>query len=679
MGTAQEETPQEQKPRRISDDEGTRTTTAWAANKVAAMDLTTDEETGEDDESNASKEDNNFDDDDDCQPIDVPPPDFSMDDSLSKELLKLSFEKRNAIQEELHGVRCLAPEESEELIRDTMADFDRQLMERKLLLQQQININNATGPSNSNNNNNRRRNSRTMTTNVLRNVRSIAHDPANINSSSKNRVGFAGGCYLNDPGVRLRFLRCECFEVSKAVDRLVNFLELGVELFGDYVADRPPRISDFGTRKEEVALSNSRNQYLPFRDRSGRRVFVGVGSCDFNIDFDLRYKIMLYLHWSASEDVETQQKGVVIIAWPTNESEGDDALSWEATIRPGFNARLRTLQKKLEKAMPVRVVCLHTYFPDTPFFRAMSTLYYVGMSPRERILYKAHFGEDTELRYALLSYGIPEQLLPLSNTGTVKTNNHSRWINALRFKAERRHYLEQQQQHNMKDSDDEEEEIVDCPGSHDVIFRKGPTYKNNPGNMYFRESIEQTHEAHMKATRKTKCLITWNVVKDIESRNGRFLDWSKTREMWVVARDREKIRTKVAACYKRYNRIAVPANQRKPAAVPPSLLAPLAPGSTDPLGQLAAQQQQQQQQAQGLQLPAQIPSLSLPPMPSLQLSLGVGGALITGYNSENSNNSNNSRLREYYDGPDIAAKRRKTFSLFCGTGYTSSSDSSHGC
>ena len=96
--------------------------------------------------------------------------------------------------------------------------------------------------------------------------------------------------------------------VTKAVQQFVDFLEYTSELFGDFVAERPIRLSDLNTRKEEVTLHNSRNRCLPLRDRSGRRVFVGVGSCDFDLDGFLRFKIIMYLHWVASEDVTTTKE-----------------------------------------------------------------------------------------------------------------------------------------------------------------------------------------------------------------------------------------------------------------------------------------------------------------------------------------------------------------------------------
>eukprot|EP00536_Pseudo-nitzschia_multiseries_P012956 jgi/Psemu1/210187/e_gw1.525.21.1 len=433
-----------------------------------------DDDIGDNNNNNNRKTSSSSDSDSDVLPD--PPSHFSIDYSLSKELLKLSFKDRQAIEEEIHGVRCRAPTETPELLERSLEEFDRYL----------------DTPNNN-----------------------------NIHNNIHNR------CYLNDPAVRLKFLRFECFNAFNAVTRLVRYLELTSELFGDYVADRPIRISDFSTRREIATLHHSRNQYLPFRDRSGRRVFVGVGSLDLDMDSDLKYKVTTFLHWIASEDVETQQRGVVVVVWPSNENDSD--------------------------------------------------------SDRE----------PTELRYVLASYGIPQQLLPLSNTGTVKTSIHSRWINALKAKLEReqrqqkqQQRRQQQQQHGYNyglnhhhhqsdttttttdDDDDDDalpEEIVDCPRSKDVIFRKGPACKNNPGNMYFRELIQATHAEHTRGSRKVKCRITWQIMGQIEAQNGRFLDWCPSRELWVVARDREKIRTKVAACCKQYNRsvLALQEQQQK--------------------------------------------------------------------------------------------------------------------
>ncbi len=314
-------------------------------------------------------------------PLPNPPSDFSIESDLAGELLKLSFNDRVAIQEEIHGVRCLAVEETSELIESSLLEFDKKILEKKLELEPKGDemINDHTD------------------LNVLRNVQSITKQQTQQQSQQYFGNTPSKNCYLNDPQVRLRFLRSECFDVDKAIKRFVAYLYLASELFGDYVADRAIRISDFNSRREEVALQNSRNQYLPFRDRSGRRVFVGVGHCDFHVDPRLRFKIMLYLHWVTSEDVETQQKGVVIIAWPTDEGGKDEKtnkdFSWENDIRPKLDMRSRVYHQKIQEGIPLRVTSEQAYFPNTPFFRAVSVIYYMGMNSQSRSIYKAHFGE----------------------------------------------------------------------------------------------------------------------------------------------------------------------------------------------------------------------------------------------------------------------------------------------
>ena len=60
-----------------------------------------------------------------------PPSHFTVENTLSKELLKLSLNDRNAIEEEIHGVRCGAAEETPELLDRSLREFDSKLIARK--------------------------------------------------------------------------------------------------------------------------------------------------------------------------------------------------------------------------------------------------------------------------------------------------------------------------------------------------------------------------------------------------------------------------------------------------------------------------------------------------------------------------------------------------------------------
>jgi len=424
-----------------------------------------------------------------------PPPNFCVRTNLSNELLKLSFKTRLEIENELHGVGCRAVNESPELVELALTEFDCQVNDRK-----------ESDPS----------------IRVLRNI-------VRISPVTRSK------CYVNDPDIRLRFLRCERFIVEKAVQRFIDFLEFMTELFGDFVAERPVRISDF-KKKEVEALMQSRNQYLPFRDRSGRRVLVGVGNCNFHMEPILRYKIFMYLHWAVSEDVETQIKGVVILCWAFDEKNDG---TWENNIRPNMSADLRSYHKQQNNSIPVRVVSWQHYFRDTPYYRFLARLYVYNVDDRYRSVYKVHFGSKIELNYKLSGYGVPVDLIPISSTGKVKFDHHRAMLNAIRTKMK------------MEVNSEHYKEIVECPRFNDVVFRKGPATKLNSGNATYRELLRNYSLEHFMGDKQQKYEITMLIIRKIQSRNGRFLEFEN---MWVVNTNREQVRKKVAAAFKQYNR-----------------------------------------------------------------------------------------------------------------------------
>jgi hypothetical protein len=110
--------------------------------------------------------------------------------------------------------------------------------------------------------------------------------------------------------------------------------------------------------------------------------------------------------------------------------------------------------------------------------------------------------------------------------------------------------------------------IVECPRSYDVLFRKGGSSftQNHPGNLFFHNLIESTHDEHFKfgiKDKKQKVEMTWYIISQIENQKinnndyncnqARFLDWSSKEKCWFnITDDRKLIRSKVAATYTKY-------------------------------------------------------------------------------------------------------------------------------
>ena len=175
----------------------------------------------------------------------------SVDNLLAQEFLSLSFQDRNAINEEMHGVSCLMPEETPELIARSLSELEHELSliprERKEKYE-------------------------------LFRQRYGTRDSSQI-----------GGSYVNDVDFRLRFLRLRLFNAKKSARKMVAFLDMVCDLFGEYALQRPIRLSDFSEFEMQVIRAGNL-QLLPFRDRSGRRIIAGVEGLSIQFAQKLRVR-----------------------------------------------------------------------------------------------------------------------------------------------------------------------------------------------------------------------------------------------------------------------------------------------------------------------------------------------------------------------------------------------------
>ncbi len=162
---------------------------------------------------------------------------------ITKNLLRLSFQDRNAIDEEIHGVTNLSRKESPEILHESLTQLSKELSK----------------------------------------IRSKA---AFDKSQRLNHT------FVNTIDFRLRFLRCEFLDAQKAAIRIVAYLALLDELFdGDWALQRPIEITDFS--KDEIKILKSGIfQLLPYRDRSGRPVYMELGDMGFSLDLKTRVSFL---------------------------------------------------------------------------------------------------------------------------------------------------------------------------------------------------------------------------------------------------------------------------------------------------------------------------------------------------------------------------------------------------
>ncbi len=156
-------------------------------------------------------------------------PQQAVNNLLSRELLQLSIKDRTAIQEEIHGVACLAPEETPQLLENSLLELALTLESDDLIPPHK--------------------------------KRAYMRSQQYVKS------------FVNNESFRLRFLRFTLFNAKKAAEKIVQFLDVAAELFGEFALQRAVQLSDFDNHDLKY-LREGEFQFLPFRDRSGRRILA---------------------------------------------------------------------------------------------------------------------------------------------------------------------------------------------------------------------------------------------------------------------------------------------------------------------------------------------------------------------------------------------------------------------
>jgi len=404
-----------------------------------------------------------------------------VDDLLSKELLQLSVKDRNDIQEEIHGVKCLAVEETPELIRKKLKELSEEIEKNIPESQKQAYLQSlqysGTCPNS---------------------IYSSSERDSSAKSSISEVDSNPKGSYIHGDDFRLRFLRCELFDVSKAAKRFVTYLDMLVELFGDYALRRPICISDF-TKEELRHMRKGMIQNLPYRDRSGRRIMICFPEEEVSkIPPFVKAKIAMYMmHAAGDQDTVTQKMGVIVVAW-FDRSFAKLSTSWK-------------IKYKFYTMNCDRITAIHCCSPDTPHYRIRRSVMVMrsGKENLNKLIF--HLGEAMEIHYKLQGYGIPFEHVPISWTGKVKVQYLKQWMrirqaieqptiddNSNRSSSSNNNKHETGNSSCSDGSCDETSvissvsQIIECPQLQDVVFRQGTSGTSNPGNVTFRSLIEKT-------------------------------------------------------------------------------------------------------------------------------------------------------------------------------------------
>ena len=476
----------------------------------------------------------------------------SIDKIVARELYEMNKVEREAIIEELHGVKSRATIESPEMVEAALEAFREEI---SLLCagntnKMDIDINGNTHP---------------LTKGHLRAIEVLDSN------------------YVTAPEFRIRFLRTEFFDVKKAVIRYCKYLNYVWDLFGDIALVRQIELIDLN-KKELKYLKGGQVQGLISRDKMGRRIFGLFGI--YEIPLHDRFRVEAYLSFAPIADDETTQinGAASIVFFSPNEK-----------IVVKYDYTEHQILRKFTSCAPVRYTALHFCMPNEPIFNFLKTVINALIRPEMRASSRFHRGSQMECNYALCQFGIPVDDIPKSVTGTIKSKSIQKFIKARTSIEEYRRkrcqllgvrYVTKAMEDELvkaatsfpPPSEEAAEQLTylngfppscpgtDCPELDCIVFGDRVTYKHPP-NVKFRDYLrgkrhrqeelkEQERQQHGKEKRRKERIFSAEFLDDIidevfESLEFKFASYDKDAGWYAYIKpttpeNRQELRKKIS-------------------------------------------------------------------------------------------------------------------------------------
>ena len=130
---------------------------------------------------------------------------------------------------------------------------------------------------------------------------------------------------------------------------------------------------------------------------------------------------MWYLEQTAVQDEETQKQGIITVIC-------NFGVKW----REKFDKESAKLVARLTACSPLRNVATHYCYSD-PAFGAIIAFVSLAFERRSRTRTKLHRGTHVEVRYKLMSFGIPVRFIPVEPHEFSASKEHRAFLQRLQI------------------------------------------------------------------------------------------------------------------------------------------------------------------------------------------------------------------------------------------------------
>mmetsp|Transcript_10354 Transcript_10354/g.29519 ORF Transcript_10354/g.29519 Transcript_10354/m.29519 type:complete len:548 (-) Transcript_10354:337-1980(-) len=427
------------------------------------------------------------------------PPASANDESYSKvianALKSMSLEERERAYEDIHGITS-STNETPEFLNEKLQQFEAHINER------------------------------------------ISHKAVYERALRQNEA------YVRDPKLRLKFLRCDAFDVRYAAERFVQHFETKLSLFGESLLTTNITQQHLCAEARGVFPKLGSMQTLPVRDTCGRPIVFSFEKYHRKVYVPGKdnVKIQSHLYWwflmSMTDDDRNCRQGIVYISYGLDFDMSckteERQVYWKACM--------------IVNSIPLKFACVHFCLDDRRY-RMMMSIISMGLRKSIQSRVRVHFGTQQEVEYSLMSYGIPVDKFPVTYGGELKRTNFYKWM---QYQSKREGVSDQQQQ---------QQAVVFAPRRQDVLCARGKNIQNHPGNQLFRETLATHFERYSNAKYSEKPTIMKEIADEMEKSGTQFLVKDES-DIWIPASD-DQIRDKIKNGFRRKRELDAAARKKQ--------------------------------------------------------------------------------------------------------------------
>lgn len=186
--------------------------------------------------------------------------------------------------------------------------------------------------------------------------------------------------------------------------------------------------------------------------------------------------------------------------------------------------------------MPIGLRSVHICFDNPGFTEVMEEIARESNS-KSVFRTRSHCGGHIECQTSLATYGIPRLILPVQPNGSIKLQEHERFLNRIIENQNRQQRLldPSDNSENMSDTsslaqsvpeiknEERTPRLVASPGPMDVILGRGQRGYKSPGNVLLRRLLQENYEEYNACSRAQKPVISQRIYRRMKEEGCRFL------------------------------------------------------------------------------------------------------------------------------------------------------------